>query len=176
MSADATDGADAVAALLAQNAERARRSATALGAAIRAVHVDASPQLARSVQAEENVYGAIADEFGLLSSTEAADRMGSRAAAGRRNTAPAARREGRLLAISRGRYLLFPGFQFDQHGVRPVIAAYVATGREFGRSEAGMIQWLVRPTTYLDGRRPVDVIDDPELLLSTARKAFSVQW
>jgi hypothetical protein len=174
MSQDDTD--DRVAAMLVQTTARAHRNVAALGKAIRAAQIDASPQLARAVQAEENLYAAIDAEFGLLTSAEAAERMGSRAQRGRRNAASSARRDGRLLALQRGQYLLFPGFQFDGHGIRPVIAEYLELGREFNRSEVGLIQWLVRPTTYLDGKRPVDVIDDPGRLLSVARDAFGIQW
>lgn len=165
-----------VAAMLVQTTARAHRNVAALGRAIRAAHIDASPQLARAVQAEENLYAAIDEEFGLLTSTEAAERMGSRAESGKRNAASTARRDGRLLALTRGQYLLFPGFQFDDQGIRPVIAEYLRVGREFNRSEAGLIQWLVGPTTYLDGKRPVDILDDPQRLLSVARQAFGVQW
>lgn len=172
-----TPDADTVTALLVQSTKRAQQNVTALGRAIRAAHiVDASPQLARAVQARENLYDSIEAEFGLFSTAEAADRMGSRAQVGRRNAASTARKGHRLLAITRGQYLLFPGFQFNHNGIRPVIAELISLGAQYDRSEAGLIQWLARPTTYLDGARPVDIIDEPERLLSVARDAFGVQW
>ncbi|RCK70443.1 hypothetical protein DT076_07320 [Desertihabitans brevis] len=160
---------------MADEVVRTRRTVAALGAAIEAAHVRASPALARAVQAEEGLYQRIADEFGLLTSAEAGRRLGSRSKAAR-NLALSARRDGQLLALRRGRYDLFPGFQFDDHGARPVVAALIALGEEHERSEAGLVQWLMAPTTYLDGLRPVDVIDDPDRLLSVAREAFGVQW
>lgn len=165
-----------VAGLVVQADRRARDNIAALGPAFRAAHIiDMSPQLARAAVAEENLYTDIEREFGLLGTTEVADRLGSRAGAPR-NVASTARKNGRLLAIRRGQYLLFPGFQFDESGIRPVIAEYLRLGREHDRSEVGMIQWLVRPTTYLDGMRPVDIINDPDRLLSVASEAFGVQW
>lgn len=160
---------------LARATERTARSAVALGSAIHAANVAASPALARAVQAEQNLYDGIEGEFGLLTSAEASARMGSRAAA-LRNAATAARRDGELLALRRGRYLLFPGFQFDAAGVRPVMAQLIALGERHGRSEAGLVQWLCSPSTYLGGLRPVDVLDLPERVLTIAEDAFGVQW
>jgi hypothetical protein len=170
-----THARDKVVTAIAETTERTARSVAALGEAIHAAHVTASPALARATQAEQNLYDSIAAEFGLLSSAEAGDRMGSRAAA-RRNAATAARREGRLLALRRGGYRLFPTFQFDQHGVRPVIAELIELARRHEWSEIGLIEWLCSPTTYLEGGRPVDIIDDPARLLRVAQDALGVQW
>jgi hypothetical protein len=155
--------------------ERTMRNVQALGAAIHVAHAPLSPALARSVQAEQNLYDDIEREFGLLTSAEAGRRMGSRSSA-LRNAATAARREGRLLAVRRGSYWLFPGFQFDAEGLRPVVAELIALARDRGRGEAGLVQWLCSPTTYLGGARPVDVLDDPDRLLEVADQAFGIQW
>lgn len=156
---------------------RIRDSAAALGAALQAVHVYVEPAVARSVQAEHNLYDRIRAEFGLLTSSDAGRRMGSRATAPR-NLAATARRDGALVAIVRGQHLLFPAFQFDSNGrPRQVISDLRALAEEAGWSEAGIVQWLCGPTTYLDEKRPVDFIDsDPALVLETARQAWSVQW
>jgi hypothetical protein len=160
---------------VASDLEQTRRNVAALGGAIHTAHLTASPSLARAVQAQQNLYSRIEAEFGLFTSREAADRMGSRAVA-RRNAATAAHSEGRLLALRRGRYLLYPGFQFYSAGVRPVIAALLAVAREHGWNEPSLIEWLVSPTTYLAGARPVDVIEDPDRLLEVARESFGVSW
>lgn len=151
------------------------RSVTALGRAIHAAHVPASAPLARAVQAEQNLYDQIDREFGLLTSTQAGRQLGSRSAAPR-NSAIAARRDGRLVAIQRGTYLLFPAFQFDQHGARAVMAQLIDLARQHERTETGLVQWCCAPTTYLDGQRPVDVLDDPERVTAAAAAAFGVQW
>lgn len=160
---------------LAQATVLARRTVAALSGAIRSAHVSASPSLARSVQAEENVYAAIDAEFGLVSSEEAGRRMGSRSAA-RRNLALAAQRDGRLLGVRRGRYQVYPAFQFDGSGVRPVVAELVQVARAHDWDPADLIPWLVAPTTTLDGRRPVDVIEEPTVLLAAAESAFAREW
>lgn len=165
-----------VAETLTADAARVRKAVASLGEAIHAAEIDhLSPPLARATAAAENVYDRIESEFGLLTSSQAGSRMGSRSQASR-NLAAAARKDGRLLGLPRGRYITYPAFQFDDHGARPVIADLRAAARTADRSEVGLIQWLMSPTTYLDGRRPVDVLDEPDLLLRTARSAFGVQW
>lgn len=156
--------------------ERTLRNAAALGGAIHAAHVSASPQLARAVQAEQNLYEKVEREFGLLSTAEVGTRMGSRSSA-KRNAALDARSAGRLVALRRGRYLLFPGFQFAADGSPlPVVGVLAAISRRLGRSETGLIQWLCSPSGYLDGDRPVDHLDEPELVISVANNAFEVSW
>lgn len=160
---------------VAREVVKTRRIVGALGEAIRAAHSTASPALAAATQARENLYDEIEAEFGLLTSAQAGEAMGSRSTA-KRNLASAAYRDGRLLALRRGNYMLYPAFQFSESGLRPVIADLIALGRQHQRTSAGIIQWLMAPTTYLAGRRPVDVIDAPEQLLAAAGDAFGVQW
>lgn len=88
----------------------------------------------------------------------------------------AARRERRLLALRRGRYPVYPGFQFDSAGVRPLIAALLAVAREHGWDETSVIESLVSPTTYLAGQRPVDASEHPDRLLDLARESFGISW
>ncbi|GAA4814631.1 hypothetical protein [Tomitella cavernea] len=153
-----------------------RRNVAALGSAIHSAHLTAaSPALARAVQAQQNLYEALDVEFGLLTSAQVADRLGSRAAA-RRNAATTARAAGRLLALRRGNRLLYPGFQFTAAGIRPVIADLRLLGDRHGWHEAGLIEWLLGPTTLLDGARPVDVLGDSDRLLAVAEASFGVSW
>jgi len=160
---------------IAKEAVHARLTADALGAAIHAAHTHASPALAAATQARENLYDRIEAEFGMLTSAQAGEAMGSRSKA-TRNLALNAQRQGVLLGVRRGRYTLYPGFQFDAQGVRKVIADLIAVGNRYGRTEAGLIQWLMSPTTYLGGKRPVDIIDEPDQLLAAAESSFGVEW
>lgn len=170
-----SSAADRAVASVVTDLDQTRRNVAALGSAIHAAQVTASPPLARAVQAQQNLYDRIEAEFGLLTSAEAADRMGSRAVA-RRNAASAARNDGRLVALRRGRYLLYPGFQFSSDGIRPVIGELWSLAREHGWSEVSLIEWLVAPTTYLSDRRPADLLDEPDRLLAVAREALGISW
>src|SRR5215472_9494743 len=94
---------------------RLRESAHAVGVALSSVTVYTEPAVARAVQAEQNLYGRIETEFGMLTSTEAGKRMGSRSRAPR-NLATTAHRNNSLLAMRQGNYLAYPGFQFGPDG------------------------------------------------------------
>jgi hypothetical protein len=167
---------DDVAVVIHDEMEAVRRSVAALGDAIRSLDIGLTPNMVKAVAQQEHRREALAAEFGLLTSVEAGARMGSRATAARRNAATAARIEGRLLAIKQGRYFLYPGFQFDDHGIRPVIADLKRVADEHGWDEASVIEWILAPTTYLHGKRPVDVLDDDELVVQTARNSMGTVW
>lgn len=158
-------------------AQRISASAEALGQAIDAVRIYTEPAVARAVQAERNLYDRIDAEFGLLTSTQAGRRLGSRSSAPR-NLAASARRGGALLAISRGHQTLYPGFQFGDDGrPLPVIRTLRELADECGWSETAVVQWLCAPTTYLDGARPVDLLaGEPDRVVDTARQAWTVTW
>ena len=157
--------------------QRVRESARAVGAALASVAVYTEPAIARAVQAEHNLYARIDAEFGMLTSTEAGKRMGSRSRAPR-NLATTAHRNNQLLAVRQGNHLAYPGFQFGSDG-QPlaVISRLRETAEANEWSEAGLVQWLCSPTTYLDGDRPVDHLrEDPDRVVAVAGDALAVSW
>jgi hypothetical protein len=157
--------------------QRVLESAQAVGAALASVTVYAEPAITRAVQAEHNLYARIEAEFGLLTSTEAGKRMGSRSRAPR-NLAATAHRNDQLVAVRRGNQLAYPGFQFGPDG-QPlaVIGRLRETAEANEWSEAGLVQWLCSPTTYLNGDRPVDhLTEDPDRVVTVASDALAVSW
>jgi hypothetical protein len=157
--------------------QRVRESAQAVGAALASVAVYTEPAIARAVQAEQNLYARIEAEFGMLTSTEAGKRMGSRSRAPR-NLATTAHRNTTLVAVRKGNSLVYPGFQFAPDG-QPlaVIGRLRETAEANDWSEAGLVQWLCSPTTYFDGDRPVDhLAEDPDRVVDVARDALAVSW
>lgn len=158
-------------------AVRMERSIQALGPALAAIESPVSPQLAKSLQATENVWREIAQEFGLLSSTELSKAVGS--SSPNRSYASEQRNAGKILAVKRPGGMKYPGFQIDprDHAVRPVMQALIAAAGEAGRSEAGLALWMVAPNGYLDGERPVERLDDdPDSVVEAARHSFGVRW
>ena len=156
---------------------RVRESAQAVGAALASVAVYTEPAIARAVQAEQNLYARIEAEFGMLTSTEAGNRMGSRSRAPR-NLASTAHRNNTLVAVRQGNSLAYPGFQFGPDG-QPlaVIGRLRETAEANDWSEAGLVQWLCSPTTYFDGDRPVDhLAEDPDRVVDVARDVLAVSW
>lgn len=157
--------------------QRVRESAQAVGAALSSVAVYTEPAIARAVQAEQNLYTRIEHEFGMLTSTEAGTRMGSRSRAPR-NFAATAHRNNTLVAVRQGNSLVYPGFQFGPDG-QPlaVMSRLRETAGASGWSEAGLVQWLCSPTTYFDGDRPVDhLTEDPDRVVDVAADALAVSW
>jgi hypothetical protein len=157
--------------------QRVLESAQAVGAALASVTVYAEPAITRAVQAEHNLYARIEAEFDLLTSTEAGKRMGSRSRAPR-NLAATAHRNDQLVAVRRGNQLAYPGFQFGPDG-QPlaVIGRLRETAEANEWSEAGLVQWLCSPTTYLNGDRPVDhLTEDPDRVITVASDALAVSW
>lgn len=135
----------------------------------------ASPQLARAVQASENVWKDIAREYGMLTSMEVAQLIGSEKSG--RSLAADQRAAGKLISIKRGNKQLYPGFQFDRGAqkVRPAIQDLVAVAAEVGWDEQDLVFWLVSPSGYFGGERPVDHLDDVDLV-DKARLAATVEW
>lgn len=135
-----------------------------------------SPQMARAVQATKNVWRSMATEFGLLFDWEVSEAVAQ--SAGSQKSAADQRSAGNLLAVKRGAALRYPGFQIDRDTgtIRPVIRHLLQVAKDAGRSEEYLALWMVSPTGYLHGDRPVDQLDDPEALVAAARQAFNVQW
>jgi hypothetical protein len=80
--------------------------------------------------------------------------------------------------VSRGHQTLYPGFQFGADGrPLPVIRTLRELAVACGWSETAVVQWLCAPTTYLDGQRPVELIDgDPDRVVEVARRAWAAEW
>ncbi|BBY07063.1 hypothetical protein [Mycobacterium noviomagense] len=158
-------------------ARRVRESAQAVGAALSAVAVYTEPAITRAVQAEHNLYARIEAEFGMLTSTQAGERMGSRSRAPR-NLATSAHRNKQLVAVRKGNYLAYPGFQFGPDGQPlPAIGRLREIAEANDWSEAGLVQWLCSPTTYFDGDRPVDnLAEDPDRVVAVAADDLAIEW
>ncbi|MBM6620475.1 hypothetical protein JTF08_02515 [Micrococcaceae bacterium RIT802] len=152
------------------------RSVAALGPALAEVEVETSPQLARSMQATENAWRKMEAEFGLLTSLEVSRAVGSKSP--NRSYASDQRGAGRLLAVKRPGGYKYPGFQIDrrEQAIRPVMHDLIRLAADADRSESGLALWMISPTGYLDGSRPVDLLDEPDQVVAAARQSFNVQW
>lgn len=154
------------------------RSAAALAELFRhvAVGLEASPQVARSIQAAENRWRAMEREFGLLTSAAVAEQLGARKT--NRNLARSLAKKGRILGIRHGRGILYPGFQFDPvtRAVRPAVARVVELGHRSGWEDAHLLQWFCSPSGFLGGARPVDVMESEPKLLEAAGADLTGRW
>lgn len=129
------------------------------------------PAIARAVQATENVWRAVESEFGLLSSPEVDTFL-------RASNASDLRQRGELLSTMRTDSYVFPGFQFDHQAgaVRAWVAPLLTLAESNERSAADVIMWMMSPTTYFDGDRPADHVDDAQRLLSVAERVWGIEW
>lgn len=158
------------AALMSRNA--VQRLASAVGSLPTVV----DPATARAVQATENVWRQLDAEFGLLSSSEVGQLLGAKRA--NRTYAADLRKRGELLGVQRKNAYVYPGFQFDRNAgtVRPWVAPLLGLAAEQRRSAVDVVMWMMAPTTYFDGDRPVDHLDDTERLLSVASRSWGTVW
>jgi hypothetical protein len=113
-------------------------------------------QARRNAQARS----ALLEEFGALTSAQVAELAGS----GAKNASALAsrwRREGRLVAVEHHGTLYFPAFQFDDDGKpKPAVAEVL---EQLGTADLSAWQqalWFTTANGWLDGRRPVDVLDE----------------
>lgn len=134
------------------------------------------PATARAAQATENVWREIARDYGLLKSGDVGALLG--ASRGNREFVSARRARGELLGVIRNNGYLYPGFQFDR--AAGTIRSWVKPLRELaqvnGRDASDVLFWMMSPTTYFDGDRPADHVEDGDRLLDIARRAWSIAW
>lgn len=130
---------------------------------------DAVPPVPSGKQATA-LWSAMEQEDGLYTILEAARRLGF--GSGPNLRASRLTGEGRVLAVKRGDTFLYPGFQFDVPGGRmiPAVKDVIRLGRWMGWTDEQVALWFYTPNRSLRGRRPVDVRDDEEKLISTAEK------
>lgn len=134
------------------------------------------PATARAAQATENVWREVADDYGLLKSGEVGEILG--ASKNNREFVSIRRNRGELLGIVRNNGYLFPGFQFDRSAgtIRSWVKPLLELAAESNQSAANVLFWMMSPTTYFNGDRPADHVEDGERLLDVARRAWSIEW
>ena len=83
-----------------------------------------------------------------------------------------------LLTVERSGDILYPAFQFDMdnHKVKYVIHPLVNLAVNSNWDKEDVVFWLVSPTTYFQGAKPVDHIDDTVNLLKVADLAWNISW
>jgi hypothetical protein len=161
---------------LREGEQQLRRTARALAEVLERTGqgLEASPEVARSVQASENRWRTIAREYGLLDSRAVAALLGGSGT--NRNRAHQLAKEGKIIGVKRGRGTLYPGFEFDHGEIRPVIADVAAIGRRNHWTDPHLLLWLASPNGYLEGRVPAQMMDDPDKILEAARQDMAERW
>lgn len=144
-------------------AETAERSSVAM-----------DPGIAAMIARTDLFWRALEQECGLLTSTQAAEEVGAKAT---RSWASDQRKAGKLLAIERLNKLLYPGFQFHQGAVRPLIKRLTEIAKPHQLTDRDIILWLGTRTTYMHGEdRPLDHLDEPDVVADAAARSWGVVW
>lgn len=108
-------------------------------------------------------------EFGALTSSEVAEFVGSEAK-NRGSLAHRWKREGRLLGVSYRGTVWYPGFQFHDGIVLPVIADVLAELAGAGLGEWETALWFSAPNGWLHDQRPCDLLlEAPARVVDAAR-------
>lgn len=109
-------------------------------------------------------------EFGALTSSQVADLVGSEAK-NRSSLAHRWRKEGRLLGVQYKGTVWYPGFQFHDGDVLPVVVDVLAELGGAGAGEWEIALWFTAPSGWLADRRPVDLLlSDPLRVIEAARR------
>lgn len=139
------------------------------------LHSVVDPATARAAQATENVWREIANEFGLLESSEVSALLG--ASKGNLEFVSIRRNSGELLGVVRNNGYLYPGFQFDRSTgtIREWVRPLLELAREHRMGAGDVLFWMMSPTTYFGGDRPADHMNDGDQLLDIARRSWSVE-
>ena len=134
------------------------------------------PATARAAQATENVWREIAEEFGLLTSSEVGVLLG--ASKSNREFVSIRRNRGELLGVVRNNGYLYPGFQFDRStgAIRAWVKPLLELARNHSISAVDVLFWMMSPTTYLNGDRPADHPGEGDRLLNVAGRSWFVRW
>jgi hypothetical protein len=112
-------------------------------------------------------------EFGALTAAQVAELAGSDA----KNTSALAgrwRREGRLVAVEHHGTIYYPAFQFDDDGKpKQAVADVLKQLSDPSVTSWQQALWFTSANGWLDGRRPVDVLDEQgDAVVSAAREAL----
>ena len=131
----------------------------------------AVPTPAVVLQARRNAAAraALIEEFGLLTSGDIAD-LSDSLAGNRAALASRWKREGRIFSVRHHGQDYFPAFQLDtEHRPREVVGRVLeAMGGAEGWETA---LWFVAANGYLDGRRPIDLLEsDPNEVVRAAEE------
>lgn len=109
-------------------------------------------------------------EFGLFTAIEATALIGVR---------DMNRSKNRLLRVQADGQWLYPGFQFDHASgtVRPGVDELVRVARANKVDDASVVQWICAPSGLLDGLRPVDLLDHPDLVVKAFERRYpTLNW
>jgi hypothetical protein len=112
----------------------------------------------------------VLQEFGALTGEQVAQERSR--AANRHALAARWRKEGKLFGVPYRGQILYPAFQFDDDGgLRPALSDVLAALPRDRMSDWEVAHWWTAANGWLDGRRPVDLLEtDTEAIVHAAHE------
>lgn len=137
--------------------------------------VPVGPATAGQIALVDQGWRGIESRFGALDAGRYAELVGASPTS--RSVASKAKAKG-LVGYRRGRRILYPGFQFDERGLRPGWNDIVAPLRDAGWDDEDIVLWLAAPHGALGRRSPVEALDDGDrgLVLDVVRDEAAGLW
>jgi hypothetical protein len=137
--------------------------------------VSVGPATAGQIALVDQAWRAIESRYGALDAGRYAELVGASPTS--RSVASKAKVKG-LVGYRRGRRILYPGFQFDERGLRPGWKDVVAPLRAAGWDDEDIVLWLAAPHGALGRRSPVEALDagDRALVLDVVEDATADVW
>lgn len=108
-------------------------------------------------------------EVPALTAADVAEAAGSKAA-NKSATANRWKSSGQIFSVTQAGREIFPAFQFDHGAPRPVIGKILAVLQPH-RSAWETAFWFVSSNPWLDGKAPIDRLEDEEAVLRAAERA-----
>lgn len=133
------------------------------------------PATAGQIGLVDQAWRKIESRYGALDAAQYAQLVG--ASPTTRSVASKAKAKG-LVGYRRGRRILYPGFQFDERGLRSGWNDIVAPLREAGWDDEDIVLWLAAPHGALDRRSPVEALDDGDrsLVIGAVKDKAAGVW
>lgn len=137
--------------------------------------VPIGPATAAQIALVDQTWRGIESRYGALDAGRYAELVGASPTS--RSVASKAKAKG-LVGYRRGRRILYPGFQFDERGLRPGWNDIVGPLRDAGWDDEDIVLWLAAPHAVLSRRSPVEALDDGDrgLVLDVVRDATAGVW
>lgn len=137
--------------------------------------VPVGPATAGQIALVDQAWRGIESRFGALDAGGYAELVGASSTS--RSVASKAKARG-LVGYRRGRRILYPGFQFDERGLRPGWNDVVAPLRAAGWEDEDIVLWLTAPHGALGRRSPVEALDEGDrgLVLEVVKDETAGVW
>ena len=137
--------------------------------------VSVGPATAGQIALVDQAWRGIESRYGAVDAGRYAELVGASPTS--RSVASKAKARG-LVGYRRGRRILYPGFQFDERGLRRGWNDVVAPLRAAGWEDEDIVLWLAAPHGALGRRSPVEALDDGDrsLVLEVVKDETAGVW